>query len=148
MLQSPLLKRDSKKTAGTSEQVLALTSHIEAGFQRKLKTGAVFIDLTAAYDTVSREGLLLKFMRVVPWAKLAKILNNMLSNRFFQVNLGANISRWRRLPQGSVLAPILFILYMADISIDNFTTIPICGLYRTNLEVDLEKLNRFFRRWR
>jgi hypothetical protein len=30
---------------------LGLTSQIEAGFQRKLKTGTVFIDLTA-YDTV------------------------------------------------------------------------------------------------
>lgn len=34
-----------------SEQVLALTNHIEEGFQRNLKTGAVLIDLTAAYDT-------------------------------------------------------------------------------------------------
>jgi hypothetical protein len=35
-----------------TEQVLALTSHLEAGFERKLKTGTVLIDLTAAYDTV------------------------------------------------------------------------------------------------
>jgi hypothetical protein len=38
---------------------LALTSHIEAGFQRKLKTGVVFIDLTNSYDTVWRDGLML-----------------------------------------------------------------------------------------
>jgi hypothetical protein len=31
----------------------------------KLKTGTLFIDLTAAYDTVWREGLMLKFMQVV-----------------------------------------------------------------------------------
>jgi hypothetical protein len=48
----------------------ALTSHIEAGFQRKLKKGVVFIDLTAAYNTVWRDGLTLKFMRVVSCAKL------------------------------------------------------------------------------
>jgi hypothetical protein len=35
-----------------TEQFMALTSHIEAGFERKLKTGTIFIDLTAAYDTV------------------------------------------------------------------------------------------------
>jgi hypothetical protein len=29
------------------EQIMALTSHIDGGFQRKLKTGAVFIDLIA-----------------------------------------------------------------------------------------------------
>ena len=36
-----------------TEQVLALTSHIETGYEKKMKTGAIFIDLSAAYDTVS-----------------------------------------------------------------------------------------------
>jgi hypothetical protein len=58
-----------------TEQVLALTSHIGAGFQRKLKTGVIFIDLTAAYDTEWRDGLILKFMRAVPCAKLSNFLN-------------------------------------------------------------------------
>jgi hypothetical protein len=48
----------------------------------------VFIDLKAAYDTVSRDGLMLKFMWVFPCAKLSNLLNNMLSNRFLQVFLG------------------------------------------------------------
>jgi hypothetical protein len=51
---------------------------------------------------------MLKFMRVVPCTKLSNLLNNMLSNRFFQVFLRDKSSRWRRLsnglPQGSVLA--------------------------------------------
>jgi hypothetical protein len=38
-----------------TEQVMALTTHVEAGFKHQLKTGAVFVDLTAAYDTVWRE---------------------------------------------------------------------------------------------
>jgi hypothetical protein len=75
-----------RKNPSCTEQVLALTSHIEAGFQRKLKKAVVFIDLTAAYDTVWRDGLMLKFMRVFSCAKLSNLLNNMLSNRFFQVS--------------------------------------------------------------
>jgi hypothetical protein len=102
-----------------TEQVLVLTSHIEACFQRKLKTGVVFIDLTAAYDTVWKDGLMLKFIRLVPCAKLVNLLNNMLSNRFFQVLLVDKSSRWRRLhnvlSQGSVLVPFLFSLYLIDI---------------------------------
>jgi len=40
----------------TCEQVLALSTFIENGFQQKLKTGAVFVDLTAAFDTVGQAG--------------------------------------------------------------------------------------------
>jgi hypothetical protein len=45
-------------------RVMTLTSHIEAGFERKLKTGTIFIDLTAAYETVWRDGLMLKFINI------------------------------------------------------------------------------------
>jgi hypothetical protein len=76
-----------RKNRSCTEQVLALTSHIAALFQSKLKTGVVFIDLTAAYDTVWRDSLMLKFIRVVSYAKLSNLLNNMLLNRFFQVFL-------------------------------------------------------------
>ena len=47
-----------QRNRSTCEQAAALTTHIENGFQRKLKTGAVFLDLTAAYDTVWHTGLL------------------------------------------------------------------------------------------
>jgi hypothetical protein len=69
------------KNRSYTEQVMALTSHIEASFERKLKTGTIFIDLTAAYDTVWRDGLMLKFMRVVSCSKISRLLNNMLSKR-------------------------------------------------------------------
>jgi len=36
----------------TCDQVSALTTFIENRFQQNLKTGAVFLDFTAAYDTV------------------------------------------------------------------------------------------------
>jgi hypothetical protein len=36
------------KHRSCTEQVMALTTHIEAGFQRQLKTGLVFVDLSAA----------------------------------------------------------------------------------------------------
>jgi hypothetical protein len=52
--------------------------------------------------------LMLKFMQVVLCAWISTLMNNVLSNRFFQVYMGDKTSRWRRLddglPQGSVLA--------------------------------------------
>jgi hypothetical protein len=44
---------------------MAFTTHIEAGFQHQFKTGTVFVDLTAAYDTVCREGLMITFLEAV-----------------------------------------------------------------------------------
>jgi hypothetical protein len=40
-----------------SEQVLSLTTHIANGFQNKLKSEAVFLDLLSAYDLVWKNGL-------------------------------------------------------------------------------------------
>jgi hypothetical protein len=60
-----------RKNRSCTEQVMALTSHVEAGFERKLKMGTIFIDLTAAYDMVWRDGLMLKFMRVVSCFKIS-----------------------------------------------------------------------------
>ena len=49
-----------RKGRSTCDHVAALTTFIENGFQQNLKTGAVFLDLTAAYDTVWHTGFLYK----------------------------------------------------------------------------------------
>lgn len=53
----PIEQAGFRNNRGCVEQVLALTTLIEAGFQRKLKTNVTFIDLSAAYDTVGEKGL-------------------------------------------------------------------------------------------
>ena len=34
-------------------QILKLTQHIEDGFEKGMVTGAIFVDLSAAYDTIN-----------------------------------------------------------------------------------------------
>jgi len=52
-----------RKGRSTCDQVAALTTFIENAFQQNLKTGAVFLDLTAAYDTVWHTGFLYKLSK-------------------------------------------------------------------------------------
>ena len=100
------------------DQLLNLTQFIEDGFERKQVTGTVFVDLTAAYDTVNHRNLLLKIARVTRNTKIVKVVASLLTNRRFFVEMDGRKSRWRTqkngLPQGSVLAPTLFNIYTND----------------------------------
>jgi len=78
----------------TCDQVLALSIFIENGFQLKQKTGAVFLDLTAAYDTVWHLGLHLKLSKVLPtW--VVDTVAMFLRDRRFRVHMGDKTSSWR-----------------------------------------------------
>lgn len=70
-----------------------------------------------------RHGLLLKLTEVIKDLKMINLFDSMLSNRFLQVCLNNKSSHWRclndGLPQGSVLSPILFSLYVADLPLTN-----------------------------
>lgn len=101
------------------DQVLALTTHIEAGFQDKLRTAVALVDLSSAFDTVWRKALLLKLTKVVKCKKTIDLIATMLTKRFFRVYMGERSSTTRMLnsgvAQGGVLSPILFILYLSDL---------------------------------
>ena len=98
--------------------MLNLTQFIEDGYETKNVTGTVFVDLTAAYDTVNHSILLLKVAKMTRNRNTVNIIRSLLSNRRFFVEMDGRKSRWRKqkngLPQGSVLAPTLFNIYTND----------------------------------
>ena len=102
----------------TCDQLLNLTQFIEDGYETKNVTGTVFVDLTAAYDTVNHRILLLKVAKMTRNRNTVNIIRSLLSNRRFFVEMDGRKSRWRKqkngLPQGSVLAPTLFNIYTND----------------------------------
>ena len=93
---------------------LNLTEHIEYGYEKRLITGVVFVDLSAAYDTVNHRRLLIKVLFRDDWRRTPDRpdIRTMLESICFFMVLNGKKSRWRRqqngLPHGSVLAPMLF----------------------------------------
>ena len=105
---------DFRPGKSTTSQVLNLTQYIEDG----KVTGVVLVDLSAAYDTLNHRCLLHKILELTKYIHLTELIESMLENRRFFVELGSKNGRWRGLkngfPQESVLAPLLFNIYTND----------------------------------
>lgn len=148
----------------TIDQIMALTTHIETGFQRNLKTGLALVDLTSAYDTAWRHGVLYKSIKIIQCDTLYTLMNNMLSNRHIYVYLDNDVSRQRTLndglPQGAVLSGLLFLLYIGDIPFTHSRKfifaddLALAFQAKTFMELeialsrDLDVMRRFFEKWR
>ena len=77
-------------------QLMNLTQHIENEFEKILITGAVFVDLSAAYNTANHRLLLSKILNITKNFRFTELMQSLLSNRQYFVSSCGKSSRWRR----------------------------------------------------
>ena len=113
--QAAYLKGDS-----TVSQLLYIVHNIRKNWGEKKITQGLFLDVSSAFDKVWHSGLLAKLSQIGVEDKFNDILSSYLSDRKQIVVVDGQKSDIldvkAGVPQGSRLGPLLFIIYMNDIT--------------------------------
>jgi retron-type reverse transcriptase len=147
------------------QQLFRITEHISTSFEKHCHTGAVFMDISKAFDKVWHTGLMYKLNSLNTQKYLFYIIKYFLSNRQFSVKINDNLFDLQptiaSVPQGSKLAPILFNIYISNIPQSPHTNIVLFADYTTiysksrnigalfhNLQNHLNVLSAWCKNWK
>ena len=149
----------------TPQQLLRVVEAAALGYQDRAYTAAVSLDVEKAFSTTWHAGLLHKLIQLELPSHIIHILHAFLRHRSFVVQVAGDKSTRRPaiggVPEGSVLSPTLFSVYMADIPTEQRVNIAQYAddvlLYSTDrnprrtfhpIQRHLRLLQEWCRRWR
>lgn len=110
----------------TIQQCHRIVDKISASLEQKKYCTAAFLDIAQAFDRVWHPGLLFKLKNIL-LHQLYLLLESYLDERYFQVTINLEKSNYQLIkagvPQGSILGPLLYTAYTADMPIHPHTTL-------------------------
>ena len=148
-------------------QLISITHEIFNSFDTNptLEVRGLFLDISKAFDKVWHEGIIFKLKSNGVEGKILNLLKSFLDKREQRVVLNGECSTWSNIkagvPQGSILGPLLFLIYINDISqnlesnvklfaddTSLFSTVYDPNISAQTLNRDLEKIQQWAYQWK